>query len=198
MPAAPGVEQAGGDDDRRAVLVVVKHWDVQKLAKLLLDREAFRCLDVFEVDAAEGRRQRPDDADDLFGIGGVDLDIEDVDVGKALEQQTLALHHRLAGLRAEVAETENGAAVADDADQIAFGGVLVRLLGIVGDFLDRDGDARGVGQAQVVLGQAGLRRNHLDLALAALGMVAKDGFAGHFLHGNSPLAKEFRRHGDPD
>ena len=46
------VEQAGGGDDRGAVLVVMEHRDVQQLAQALLDDEAFRRLDVFEIDAA--------------------------------------------------------------------------------------------------------------------------------------------------
>ena len=47
------VDQAGGGDDRRAVLVVVEHRDVHQLAQALLDDEALGRLDVFEVDAAE-------------------------------------------------------------------------------------------------------------------------------------------------
>ena len=46
------VDQAGGGDDRGAVLVVVEHRDVHQLAQPLLDDEALRRLDVLEVDAA--------------------------------------------------------------------------------------------------------------------------------------------------
>src|SRR3546814_14004991 len=46
------------DDDRGAVLVVVEHRDVHALAQRGLDLEALRRLDVFQVDAAEGRLQR--------------------------------------------------------------------------------------------------------------------------------------------
>ena len=74
---------------------------------------ALRRLDVFEIDAAEGRLERLDDADDLFRILRVQLDVEDVDVGESLEQDALALHHRLRGERADVAQAEHGGAVAE-------------------------------------------------------------------------------------
>ena len=48
------VDQAGRGDDRRAVLVVMEDRNVHQLAQALLDDEAFRRLDVFEIDAAEG------------------------------------------------------------------------------------------------------------------------------------------------
>ena len=50
---------------------------------------------------------------------GVDFQIDGIDIGEALEQDRLALHHRLGGQRAEIAETENGGAVGNDGDQIA-------------------------------------------------------------------------------
>ena len=79
----------------------------------LLDLEALRRLDVLEVDAAEGRLEQLDGADELLGIVGGDLDVEDVDVGEALEEDALALHHRLAGERPDVAQAEHRGAVGD-------------------------------------------------------------------------------------
>ena len=48
----------------------------------------------------------------------VDLEVEDVDVGELLEQAGLALHHRLAGERADVAEAEHRGAVGDTATRL--------------------------------------------------------------------------------
>ena len=84
----------------------------------LLDLEAFRRLDVLEVDAAEGRLERGDHVDELVDVLLVDLDVEDVDAGELLEQDRLALHHRLGGERADVAEAEHGGAVGDHGDEI--------------------------------------------------------------------------------
>ena len=53
------------DDDRGAVLVVVEHRDFHARAQLGLDVEAFRRLDVFQIDAAERRLQRGDHFDQL-------------------------------------------------------------------------------------------------------------------------------------
>ena len=46
-----GVDQAGGSHDGGAVLIVMEDRDVHELAKALLDDEAFRGLDVFEVNS---------------------------------------------------------------------------------------------------------------------------------------------------
>jgi hypothetical protein len=62
------VEDRRADDDRGAVLVVVEHRDLHPLAQLALDDEALRRLDVFQVDAAEGRLQRGDDVDQLVRV----------------------------------------------------------------------------------------------------------------------------------
>ena len=57
LEVAPGqlerVDEAGGGDDGRAVLVVVEDGDVEQLLQLLLDDEAVGRLDVLEIDAAE-------------------------------------------------------------------------------------------------------------------------------------------------
>ena len=121
------VDQAGGGDDRGAVLVVVEHRDVEQLAQPLLDDEALRRLDVLEVDAAPALAEELDAIDELVGILGGDLEVDGIDVGEALEQHRLAFHHRLGGQRAEVAEAEDGGAVGDDGDEVALGGVVVGL-----------------------------------------------------------------------
>ena len=109
--------------------------------RVFLDVEALRGLDVLQVDAAEGRLQQLAGLDDLIRILGVELDVEDVDVGKALEEDPFPLHDRLAGQGAEVAEAQDGGAVGDDRHQVALGGVLVGILGIL---LDRQA---GLGNA---------------------------------------------------
>jgi hypothetical protein len=62
------VQDGGADDDRGAVLVVVEDRDLHALAQLALDVEALGRLDVFQVDAAEGRLQRGDDVDQLVRV----------------------------------------------------------------------------------------------------------------------------------
>ena len=161
------VDQPGGRDDRGAVLVVVEDGDVHGLAQLLLDDEAAGRLDVLEVDAAEGRPEQAHAVDELVDLLGVDLEVDRVDVGEALEQDRLALHDRLGAERAEVAEAEHRGAVRDHRHEVALGGVVVDLGGIG---LDREagrGHPRRIGERQVALGRERLGRRDLDLARPA-------------------------------
>ena len=59
------------------------------------------------------------------GSSGIDLEVDRIDVGEALEQHRLAFHHRLGGKRAAIAEAQDGGAVGDDGDEVALGGVVV-------------------------------------------------------------------------
>src|SRR5690606_41852358 len=90
--------------------------------QLLLDLEAFRRLDVLQVDAAEGRLQRGDRRDHQVDIVRLDLDVEDVDAGEFLEQGGLALHPRLGGPSADIAEPEYGRRDGERAGESGGGG----------------------------------------------------------------------------
>jgi hypothetical protein len=124
------VEQRGAGDDGSAVLVVVKHRNAHALAEFLLDVEALRRLDVFQVDAAQRGLHGSNDLDELVGVALGQFDVEHVDTGKFLEQAALALHHRFTGQRANVAQAQHGRAVGDDRHQIATAGVLMRQAGL--------------------------------------------------------------------
>ena len=95
-----------------------------------LDLEAFRRLDVLQIDAAEGRLERGDDFDQLLRIERVDLDVEHVDAGEFLEEDGLAFHHRLRRQRADVAEAEHRGAVREDRHQVLADRHFVRLGGV--------------------------------------------------------------------
>src|SRR5438128_1865154 len=98
------------------MLIVMEDRDVHPAAQLRFNREAFWGLDVFQIDRPEGRLQRRDDIAEARGVRLVHLDIEYIDAGETLEQDGLALHHRLAGERADVAQTEHGGAVGYNGD----------------------------------------------------------------------------------
>ena len=98
------VDEAGRRDDRGAVLIVMEDRDVHELAKPRLDDEAFGGADVLEVDAAESGREIAHRVDEGLGILRAHLEIDRIDVGKALEEHRLAFHHGLRGERAEIAE----------------------------------------------------------------------------------------------
>ncbi len=158
------VDQPRRGDDGGAVLVVVEDRDVHQFAQPLLDDEAVGRLDVFQVDAAEGGTEIAHAVDEFVDVGGVDLQIDGIDVGEALEQHRLAFHHRLGGQRAEIAEPQNRRAVGDDGDHVAAHRVVEGPARVLGDRLDRHGHARRIGQRKVALG--GHRLGRVDLQLA--------------------------------
>ncbi len=145
------VDQPRRGDDRGAVLVVVEYRDVEQLAQPLLDHEAFRGADVLEVDAAKGRVQEAHAIDEFVDILGVDLQVDRIDVGKALEQRRLALHDRLRRQRAEVAEAEDGGAVRDHRDEIALRGVVEDRARLALDVQAGKGDTGRIGERQIAL-----------------------------------------------
>src|SRR5437899_963855 len=157
------VEQRREDHDRSAVLVVVEHWDLEIALEPLLDLEAAWRRDVLEVDPAEHGRDRLHDRHDLVHVLGRQAQREGVDPGDLLEDERFALHHRLGGARADVAETEHRGAVRHDRD----GGLLdrqpVRFPGVVVDGHADARDARRVGHGEVVAGLDAHLPAHLDL-----------------------------------
>ena len=166
-----GVQQRRAGDDGGAMLVVVEDRDAHGALQLFLDFEAFRGLDVFEVDAAERRLHQLAGADHLLGILGVQFDVEHIDVGEALEQDALALHNRLAGRGPDVAQAEHGGAVGDHAHEVALGRVVINQRRVAEDFETRHGHAGRIGQAQVALRAARFRGCDGDLARRFGGMV---------------------------
>ena len=99
VKAFPGhMQRVGGggpDHDGGAVLIVVKHRNRHPLAAQLFHHETVGGLDILQIDRAKGRFQRADDVGQLVGVRLVQFDVETVDVGEFLEQNRLALHHRL-------------------------------------------------------------------------------------------------------
>jgi hypothetical protein len=65
----------------------------------------------------------------FLGVGFVHLDVEAVDVGEFLEQNRLALHHRLGGQRADIAQPQHGGAVGDHGHEVAARGVAAGVGG---------------------------------------------------------------------
>ncbi len=79
------------------------------------------------------------------------LDVEHVDIGEFLEEDGLALHHRLGGERPDVAEAQYCRTVGDDAHQIGAAGVFRDQRRIGMDRLGDGGHTRRIGQRHVAL-----------------------------------------------
>ncbi len=146
------------------MLVVVHHRAVECLDEAPFDIEAARRGDVLEVDRAERRPQPHQRLDDLVGILGVQHDRDRVQVTVRLEQRALAFHHRQRRRRADVAEAEHGAAVADDGNQ-SVRPCVAGGQGLIGR--DRPTDLRHPGRVRDRQGALGIqRRLQLDGELA--------------------------------
>ena len=126
------IDQPGRRDNGCPVLVIVEHRDVHQLPQPLLDHEAFGRLDVLQVDAAKPR-EIPHGIDHIVDILRVDLQVDPVDIGEALEQRDLAFHHRLRSHRAKVTQPQHRGAVGHHRDHVALGRVVVRQRGIALD-----------------------------------------------------------------
>ena len=127
------VDEAGEGDARRALLVVVPDGDLALLAQGVEDAEALGLGDVFEVHPAQPGLHELDELDELVRVLGVDHEREAVDAAEVLVEEALALHHRQAGLGADVAHAQHARAVADHGHRVPLVGVLVDLLGVVLD-----------------------------------------------------------------
>jgi hypothetical protein len=168
------------------VLVVVEKRDVHALAQFALDDETFRRLDVLEIDGAEGGFQGRDDVHHLDRIGLVDLDVEGVDAGEFLEQDRLALHHRLGGQGADGAEPEDGGAVGDHAHHVAPGRQVSRITRVLDDGKAGRRHPRRIGQRQVKLGGQRLGGHHLEFPRLRLAVVFQGRFVQTIRHRLSP------------
>ena len=112
-----------------------------------------------------------------------DLDVEHVDAGELLEKAGLAFHDRLAGERADIAETEHRSAIGDDADEIGARGECGCFGWVVLDGEAGVGDARRVGQGEVELVGQSLGRRHRDFAGCRQAVVLERSLAQLFFHG---------------
>src|SRR6266496_5855536 len=123
------------------MLIVVKHGDLHGAPQLLFDLETIGRLYVFEVDPSEGWLQDLADTDDFFRVRGGQLQVENVDVGEAFEEDAFALHHRLARRGANVAEAQHCGAIRYDGNKIPFAGVAVNERRLPLDLETRDSDS---------------------------------------------------------
>ena len=186
-----GILERGCRDDRSAVLVVVEHGNVHPLAQGTFDQKAVGRFDILQVDPAESRLERSDDVDELVGIGFIDLDVEHVDVGKALEQDAFAFHHGLGRTRSDVAQPEHRRSVRYDGDEVAPGGVEVHLRRIFVDGAAWLGHARRIRERQVALRRHRFGGDDLDFSGSALNVVVERVLLPN--HGWGMLTQQARR-----
>ena len=181
------VGQAGQRNDGGAVLIVVEDGDIAALFELAFDLKASGRGNILKVDAAERAGDERDGIDEFVHIMRLDAQREGVDVAEGLEEHAFALHDRHTGLRADIAETEDGRAVGDDGAEVPAAGQLVAFLKILLDLQARLGDARRVGERQIVLRLDRHTRRNFDFSLP-FAMQTKRFFC--VIHVYSPVCYE--------
>ena len=160
-----GVDDARQHHDGGAVLVVMEDGDVQSGFQPFFYLKASGGADVLQIDAAEAGGQPGDRLDDLLGVLGVQADGHCVDPAEFLEQDGLALHHRHGGVGADVAQTQDGAAIGDYGYSVGFHGVFVSGFFVLGDDLAGLRHPRRIGDGQVFPGFHGSLGDGLQLAV---------------------------------
>ena len=157
------------------MLVVVHHRYVKALLQPFLNVKAFGCLDVFKVDASESGRYALYGLAEFLRVFLGHLDVEHVDAAVYLEQQALALHHRLSAYGPYVAEAQHGGAVAYHGHKVALVGIFVGVFIVLLYFQARICHARRIRQAQVCLCPIGFCGFDLDFSRPAIGMILQCG-----------------------
>ena len=139
------------NDDRRAMLIVMKDRNIHPLAQFGFDLETLRRFNIFQVDATECRLHRRSHLNELLHLIGVQLNIEDIDPSEFLEQDRLAFHHGFRRQWADITQTQNRCPVGDDPDQIRPRGDRCGLCWILNNDLARLGNAGRIRQRQIAL-----------------------------------------------
>ena len=132
------------------MLVVVEDGDVEFFAQTGLDLEAARRRDVLKVHAAVHRGHGLDDADDFFGVLGVQAHGPGVHVSESLEESGLALHHGQCGGGTNIAQAEHGGAIGDHCNGIALDGQTARIFRVLGNGHAHAGHAGSVGAGEII------------------------------------------------
>ena len=128
------------------MLIVMEDWNGHNLLQFLLNVEAVWRLDIFEIDASVGGCKELDTVDEIVRVGCVHTDVNRLNAGELIEEHGLALHHRLARQRTEVAKAEDGRSVGDNGHRVSLVRVLVRGLRVLRDLNARHSDTRRVSQ----------------------------------------------------
>ena len=158
------VPNGGRHNDGRAVLIIMKHRDLQALIQFTLDDETVRRTNVLKIDGTERGFKGRHCFDKSLRVGLIHLYIEGIDVRKLLEQHRLAFHHGLGRQRPDVAQPKDRGAVGHDTDQVAARGKRCRRQRIVLYPLTGKGDARRVRLRQVDLVGQRLGRHDRQLS----------------------------------
>ena len=85
--------------------------------------EALGCLDILQVDSAEGRSHKLDRINKGLGVAAVQLQVKDIHICKAFEEDSLPFHNRLSCIGAYVAQSKDSSTIGYHTHQVLSSGV---------------------------------------------------------------------------
>ena len=176
------IAHGGSDNDRCAVLIIMKDRDAHAFAQPAFHFKTFRRLDVFQIDGAEGRFQRGNYLDQFIRVFFVNLDVNRINAGEFLKQNRLAFHHGFGRQRTDGTKPQHRRAIGNHRHQIAARGIVKGSARVGGYRLARGGNAGGISQAKIPLGFHPLGRHDGKLPGTGQPVVIQRGFAEIIIH----------------
>ena len=162
------VEQTRCNDDSSSVLVVVENRNIALFLELLFDLKASGSGDVLEVNAAKGAADEINCVDDFIDALASYANRESVNVAERLEQRAFSFHNGHACLGTDIAETENRGAVCNNGDKVVSSCQLVAFVIILLYFEAWLGNARGIGEGELLGIRYRNARDNLDFTVPVI------------------------------
>ena len=153
------------------MLVVVEDRNINPLLQFGLDIKALGCFDILKIDPPQGRCNHLAKTNDVVGVFGVDLDVEDVYVGKTLEEHRLAFHDRFGRQRTTIAQPQNRRPIGDHSDKVALCSVVKNKFRVISNGQDRIGDTWRISQRKIALCLHWLGSHNFELSRPTVGVI---------------------------
>ncbi|MNC37776.1 hypothetical protein D3C75_863500 [compost metagenome] len=144
------IKQPCCNNDGGAMLVIMKHGNVQFFLKPPFNLEAAGRADVLKVDSSEDRADRLDDEDNFLRVLGVQTDGESIHIRKLLEQHRLALHDRSRCSRPDISKTEYGCSIRYHSNRISLDGKGIGFIRFVRNSGAYPGHTRRIHPRQII------------------------------------------------
>ena len=125
--------------------------DVAALLELTLNFKAARGGNIFQIDAAKAAREKGNGVDDLINILAPNAQRNGVHIAERFKEDAFALHHRHAGLRADIAQAQHRRAVCDDGYRIPAACEIIGFIYILLDLQAGLRNTRRVSEGELLL-----------------------------------------------
>ena len=139
------------------MLIIVEDGDIDGFLQSTLDIKTLGSLNVLKVDTAERRSHQLDRLYDLINALGIETNGNGIDACKTFEQDRLALHDGQTRARTYVTQPEHRGTVGHDRHEVPAIGIIVNLIEVLLDLETGSGNARGIGEHEIIAG----RERHL-------------------------------------